>query len=42
MKGYPVAFGYMGYIPKLGRFVLFSTEAEYEEIYKEYEMEDFT
>lgn len=29
MKGYPVSFGYMGYIN--GRYMLFATEEEYRE-----------
>lgn len=41
MKGYNVPDGYMGYMPSLGRYILFSTEGEYAEIYKEIEMEDF-
>lgn len=31
MKGYPVLFGYMGYVPWLGKYLLFATEAEYAE-----------
>ena len=27
LKGYPVAYGYMGYVD--GRYILFATEAEY-------------
>lgn len=41
MKGYNVADGYMGYMPSLGNYILFATEQEYEEIYKEIEEEDF-
>lgn len=29
MKGYPVSFGYMGYVPWLNRYLLFATEADY-------------
>lgn len=35
MKGYPIHEGYMGYIPNRG-YILFSTETEYLEYYKEY------
>lgn len=34
MKGYPTAQGYMGHIPDKG-YVLFSTEEEYKEYFKE-------
>ena len=34
MKGYPIEAGYMGYIPNVG-YILFSTENEYVEYYKE-------
>lgn len=37
MKGYSVSNGYMGWIR--GRYVLFSTEEEYMEIYRESETE---
>lgn len=36
MKGYTVSTGYMGYIPEMG-YILFSTQNEYEEYYKEKE-----
>lgn len=42
MKGYVVGSGYMGLMPSLGGYILFSTQAEYEEIYKEIELEDLT
>lgn len=42
MKGYLVSTGYMGYMPSLGNYILFATQAEYEEIYKEIELEDLT
>lgn len=35
MKGYPTHEGYMGHIPDKG-YVLFCTEEEYKEYYKEY------
>jgi hypothetical protein len=35
MKGYPTDTGYRGYIPNVG-YVLFSTETEYLEYYKEH------
>lgn len=38
-KGYPVATGYMGWIPKISKYMLFATEDEYEE-YVEEEKED--
>lgn len=31
MKGYNVPFGYMGYVPYLRKWILFSTESEYKE-----------
>jgi len=31
MKGYYVSSGYMGYIPSQDKFILFSTEKEYED-----------
>lgn len=31
MKGYLVGYGYMGYIPSQGKYILFATEAEYVE-----------
>lgn len=35
MKGYVVASGYMGYLPSIGKYLLFPTEEEYVEEYKE-------
>lgn len=35
MKGYVVAYGYMGYLPTDGKYLLFSTEEEYIDIYEE-------
>lgn len=35
MKGYYVAFGYMGYMPDASRYVLFATEQEYAETYRD-------
>jgi len=29
MRGYLTSFGYMGYMPDKGTYVLFATEAEY-------------
>ena len=31
MKGYTITSGYMGYVPWMGRYVLFSTERDYRE-----------
>lgn len=31
MKGYTTQAGYMGFVPWMGRYVLFSTEQEYAE-----------
>ena len=36
MKGYPIQSGYMGYIPNMG-YILFSTETDYTEYYRESE-----
>ena len=36
MKGYYTNFGYMGYIPNLGKYILFATEEEYIELYPLY------
>lgn len=36
MKGYTVSTGYMGYIPEMG-YILFCTQKEYEEYYREKE-----
>ena len=30
-KGYPVQTGFMGWIPKISKYMLFATEDEYEE-----------
>lgn len=35
MKGYVVSTGYMGYFPEIGKYLLFATEAEYAEAYRE-------
>lgn len=35
MRGYTVAFGYMGYLPSLGKYILFTTEEEYIDTYEE-------
>jgi len=35
MKGYVVSDGYMGYLPSIGKYLLFPTEEEYVEEYKE-------
>lgn len=37
MKGYVVSTGYMGYLPISGKYLLFATEAEYAETYREEE-----
>ena len=29
MKGYYTAYGYMGYVPWLNKYILFATETEY-------------
>jgi len=29
IKGYYTACGYMGYVPELGKYILFPTESEY-------------
>ena len=29
MKGYYTAYGYMGYVPTLNKYILFATEIEY-------------
>ena len=36
MKGYYVRYSYRGWMPCWGRWVEFSTEADYEETYKEH------
>ena len=38
-KGYVVQSGYMGWVEELGRYVLFASEADYDE-YLESEVED--
>lgn len=35
MKGYYTNSGYMGWIPRWNKYILFCTEQEYEEYYKE-------
>ena len=35
MKGYPVNNGYMGFIPETGDYMLFCTEEEYVEYFKD-------
>ncbi len=35
MKGYVMPSGYMGYLPSIGKYLLFSTEEEYIEEYNE-------
>lgn len=35
MKGYVVSTGYMGYFPEIGKYLLFATEAEYADAYRE-------
>lgn len=37
MKGYSVNAGYYGWIPSEGRYILFATEGDYEELYLELE-----
>ena len=34
-KGYLVGRGYMGYLPSLGKYILFPTETEYYEMLRE-------
>jgi hypothetical protein len=34
MKGFPTDNGYRGYIPSLGKYLLFETEEEYVEYFK--------
>lgn len=29
MKGYLISVGYMGWVPSIGRYLLFATEADY-------------
>lgn len=38
MKGYITPYGYLGWMPIYKRYILFSTEAEYFEAYKEQEI----
>ena len=35
VKGYPIATGYMGYVPWYGRYMLFETEDAYYEYINE-------
>lgn len=35
MKGYNTKYGYYGFLPSAGRYVLFTTEEEYRELYLE-------
>ena len=37
MKGYYNDYGYMGYVPMYGRYVLFGSEEEYEAYYHDKE-----
>lgn len=39
MKGYPVAGGYMGYVPSKGKYIKFETEDVYVEWYRETQIE---
>ena len=39
-KGYLIGSGYMGYVPELGRYILFATETEYYEYIEEAPDED--
>ena len=39
-KGYPIATGYMGWVPWYERYMLFATEAEYYEYVRGEENED--
>ena len=34
-KGYPIQTGFMGWIPKISKYMLFATEDEYEEYAEE-------
>lgn len=40
MKGYPVPNGFKGYIPRSNTYILFDTEEEYVEYYREREREE--
>ena len=31
MKGYLIQSGYMGYVPSLGKYILFASETDYDE-----------
>lgn len=31
MKGYYTQYGYMGYVPELGKYILFASETDYQE-----------
>lgn len=35
MKGYITQDGYMGYVPSLGRYLLFASETDYKEYIQE-------
>lgn len=37
MKGYIMPYGFKGFIPSLGKYVLFETEQEYIDFYNEIE-----
>lgn len=37
MKGYYTPYGYRGYLPSQGKYLLFSCERDYIEYYNEYE-----
>ena len=37
MKGYPIACGYIGYLPSENAYRLFDTEEEYKMVYREEE-----
>ncbi len=37
MKGYYTPTSYMGWIPRFGQYIKFSTEEEYKEFFKEME-----
>ena len=39
MKGYAIASGYMGYVPSKGKYMLFDTENEYVNWYRETQVE---
>lgn len=37
MKGYPVSEGYRGFLPSIGKYLLFSSEEDYIEYFRERE-----